>query len=354
MPILSRRPRLTDVAKLARVSPAVVSMVVNKRTDSTVRIGPETAERVWAAVHELGYVPNPVARSLARGRNKILGVFTYEPVFPVDMRSFYYPFLVGIEQGAEEQGYDLLLFTSTRDGAGRRKIYRDGVNRLQVADGAVLLGWPHDRSEVERLATEAFPFSYVGRREIGDTPVSYAAADYAGATRVVVEHLAGLGHRDILYLASLEEREANVDRQAGFRQGHEAAGLPLHSRFYRRTLPEEVDRALLEEWLAEGFTALVVEDDSLAKPILKVAEEAGLSVPAAFSLAVLGDPLFYTEETPEWTTFRIPRNEMGRQAARLLIEMLEGPQPPEPRQVVLPCTFMPGPTTGSPQREGVS
>lgn len=329
-------------------------MVVNKRTDSTVRIGPETAKRVWTAVRELGYVPNPVAQSLALGRNRILGVFTHESVFPVDTRSFYYPFLVGIEQGAEELGYDLLLFSSTRSSDGRRRIYHDGINRLQVADGAVLLGWAKDRSEVERLAAEQFPFTYVGRRELGNWPISYAAADYAGATREVVEHLTGLGHRKILYLASLEQREANVDRQAGFREAHEEVGLPLEQEFCRHALPEEVTSATLHGWLAEGYTALVVEDDILAKPILKVAEEEGLELPGDFSLAVLGDPLFYTEDPPDWTTFRIPRNEMGRQAARLLIEMLEDPKPLHPRQLVLPCVFQPGSTTGRKHRRSAT
>lgn len=253
---------------------------------------------------------------------------------------------MGIEQGAEELGYDLLLFSSTLSSDGRRRIYHDGVNRLQVADGAVLLGWPHDRSEVERLAAENFAFTYVGRREIGDSPISYAAADYAGATREVVEHLACLGHERILYLASLEQREANVDRQEGFRQAHEILNLPLEPDFCRHALPEDVTPRKLHDWLNEGYTVLVVEDDILAKPILKVAEGAGLAIPGNFSLAVLGDALFYTEDTPDWTTFRIPRNEMGRQAARLLIEMLEDPRPSKPRQAVLPCLFQPGSTTG--------
>jgi DNA-binding LacI/PurR family transcriptional regulator len=89
------------VAKLANVSPAVVSMVVNQRKDSTIRTRPETVERVWAAVQELGYVTNPVARSLARGQNRILGVVTYEALFPLYQQSFYHPFLIGIEEEAE-------------------------------------------------------------------------------------------------------------------------------------------------------------------------------------------------------------------------------------------------------------
>jgi DNA-binding LacI/PurR family transcriptional regulator len=323
-------------------------MVINNRTDSTVRTGPETVKRVWAAINELGYVPNPIAQSLASGRNRILGVFTHEALFPVDQRSFYHPFLVGIEEEAEEQGYDLMLFTSTRRSDGTRRIYRDGVNRLQVADGAVLLGWAENRDEIERLAAARFPFTYVGRREIGEAPIAYAAADYPGATAEVVDHLVGLGHRRILYLASLAEREASVDRQRGFREAHERICLPLGKSFCRRVQPAELSLELLESWLAAGFTAFVVEDDILAEPLLRFAESAGMRVPDSFSLAVLGDPLVYTEDTPNWTTFRLPRIEMGRHAARLLIEMLTANQPLGPHQVVLPCTFEPGGTSGRP------
>jgi DNA-binding LacI/PurR family transcriptional regulator len=345
----SRRPRIADVAKLAKVSPAVVSMVINNRTDSTVRTGPETVKRVWAAISELGYVPNPVAQSLASGRNRILGVFTHEALFPVDQRSFYHPFLVGIEEEAEEQGYDMMLFTSTRHSDGTRRIYRDGVNRLQVADGAVLLGWAENREEIERLAAEGFPFTYVGRREIGDAAISYAAADYPGATAEVVEHLVELGHRRILYLSFQPEQEASVDRRRGFREAHQRLGLAIDEDFCLSIKPSEISLGLLESWLAAGYSALVVENDILAEPLLRLAESAGMRVPESFSLAVLGDPLVYTEDTPNWTTYRLPRIEMGRHAARLLIAMLSAPQPQPPRHVVLPCTFVPGATSAPPR-----
>lgn len=347
---MTKKPRLTDVARLAKVSPAVVSLVVNNREDGPVKVSAATADRVRAAIKELGYIPNPVARSLARGRNKILGVFTHEQVFPVDIRSFYYPFLMGIELGAEEHGYDLLLFTSSDGSDARRRIYKDGVNRLQVADGAVLLGWSQDASEIERLMADSFPFSYVGRRDFGGAPVMYAAADYAAATKEIVHHLFDLGHEQILYLASLEGREANADRRAGFREACTELGLPLGPELSRLLVPSAVTPALIRDWLESGHTALVVEDDLLGRAILDAANLAGIPVPGAVSLAVLGDPLFYTEDTHPWTTFLIPRQEMGRHATRLLIEAIESPHPPDPRNVVLPCVFHQGSTTGPPPR----
>src|SRR5262245_34360687 len=105
------------------VSQATVSVVLNGRSDSDVKIAADTRERVLRAIAETGYVADPVARRLAARHNRILGVFTYEPVFPSGNSDFYHPFLVGIEQRAEELGCDLLLLTSAPVVDGRRRIF---------------------------------------------------------------------------------------------------------------------------------------------------------------------------------------------------------------------------------------
>jgi DNA-binding LacI/PurR family transcriptional regulator len=342
----TRRPRIADVARLAKVSPAVVSVVVNGRTDSTIRISPETKQRVWQAVQETGYVANPVAQRLAHGKNRLLGVFTHEPVFPVDQRSFYYPFLVGIEREAEARGYDLLLFTSAHGADGVRSIFRDGANRLLVASGSVLLGWAQDRGEIRRLAEANYPFTYVGRREIEGLSIPFAAADYAAATEQIVDHLVQLGHRRILYLSSLPEREAGIDRRLGFVRAMLRHGLELPATLSTRHDPGDITGAEVRAWVADGWTAVVLESDILAERLLPVARACGLSVPDDISLAVLGDPLVFSEPSMAWTTFRIPRFEMGRTAAALLLDMIEDPTTPVRKQTFLPCTFSSGSTTG--------
>src|SRR6056297_2228719 len=92
-----RRPTQVDVARQAGVSPAVVSTVLNGAGRGSVRVGPEAAARVRQAVRELGYVPNPVARNLAGGKNRILGMFTFESIFPIERPNCYSPFLIGFE-----------------------------------------------------------------------------------------------------------------------------------------------------------------------------------------------------------------------------------------------------------------
>jgi hypothetical protein len=180
-----RRPTQADIARLAGVSQATVSLVLNER-DTGARISPETRDRVLAVMREWGYVANASARSLAGGRNRIIGVYTFEPVFPTTSVDFYFPFLLGMEQEAAELGHDLLLFTSV---GGERRMYRDGATRLTVADGALLLGRNPNVDEIERLRDSGYPFVYVGHREVSGASVSYVAADYTRATRELTERL---------------------------------------------------------------------------------------------------------------------------------------------------------------------
>src|SRR5258707_9077245 len=103
-----KRPKIADVARMAETSQTAVSVVLNGRVGESVRVSEETQARIWNAVRLLGYTANPVARSLARGRNRIIGLFTFESTFPIESRDFYYPFLVGVEAEAAAEDYDLL------------------------------------------------------------------------------------------------------------------------------------------------------------------------------------------------------------------------------------------------------
>lgn len=338
-----KRPTQHDVAKLAGVSAAVVSRVLNPERPGTVRVGKGAEERVRRAMERLGYVPNAVARNLATGESRLLGVFTYEPIFPTAMRDFYFPFLVGIEQAAEERGFDLLLFTSTSSEGSRRSAYRDGVNRLRQTDGAVLLGRNPDRDELVRLASERFPIVYVGRREVPDHPTSYVAADYAGGTADVTTYLVELGHRGIAYLGGPDVEESSSDREAGYRGTLAAIGLERAVRV-ERLAPDGVDAGRLRRLLDDGVSALVLENDALARRLMDAARALDVAIPDRLSFAVLGDAIEPTAVDPTWTTFRIPREEMGSRSLELLLELIEQDNRRTLR-VVLPCTFIPGSTT---------
>ncbi|GAA4636710.1 LacI family DNA-binding transcriptional regulator [Actinoallomurus vinaceus] len=340
----ARRPTQADIARLAGVSQATVSLVLNER-DTEVRISPATRERVLAVMREWGYVANASARSLAGGSNKIIGVHTFEPVFPTTSVDFYFPFLLGMEQEAAELGFDLLLFTSV---GGERQIFRDGATRLALADGALLLGRDPNVAEIERLRDSGFPFVYVGHREVSGAPISYVAADYASATRQLTERLFELGHERVAY-ARLGDGDAQPsrDREKGYRRAMPAgAARRLAGPVWGLESVDEVE-GLLTEILQGRVTGVVAEQHLLAEELLACAERRGLSVPEDLSIVVLGDSTGTRGTDVSWTGLEVPREQMGRQATRLLVRLLEEPETADLSESV-ECPLLPGTTAGPP------
>jgi LacI family transcriptional regulator len=341
----ARRPTQADIARLAGVSQATVSFVLNER-DADIRISPATRERVLAIMREWGYVANPSARSLAGGRNRIIGVYTFEPVFPTTSVDFYFPFLLGMEQEAAELGYDLLLFTSA---GGERQIFRDGATRLALADGALLLGRDPTVEEIERLRDSGYPFVYVGHREVSGPPISYVAADYAGTTRQLTERLFELGHQRVAYVRLGDgDAQPSRDREKGFRRAMPGGTVRrLAGPVWTLDSLAEVD-GLVGEILRSGITGMVAEQELLAEEILAVVQRQGLSVPDDLSIVVLGDSTGARGGDTSWTGLMVPREQMGAEATRLLVRLLEDTETTAHIQNV-ECPVVPGATVGAPR-----
>lgn len=345
----SRRVTQRDIARRAGVSQTTVSLVLNNRADDTTRIPPGTRLRVLQVIRETGYVADPVARRLADRRNKMLGVFTYEPVFPIQTADFYHPFLVGIEECAEELGCDLLLFTSAPVVGGRRRIYQEEGSRLRLADGCILIGRQLDPDDLTRLVAEGQPFVSVGRRDDAGAPVPYVGADYAAAAADLVRRAVALGHRRLAYLGDGAGPESFVDRLHGFTEAVAAAGVwGKHL-----SVPGGGAGALLDDLLAARVTAVFLEEHADGVALVAAARERGVLIPADLSVVALGHPTRPAVTELDFTGFRIPRQEMGWRAVELLAAQIEetGNQPA--RQQLLACEPIDGATLAPPrQREG--
>ncbi|MET7418488.1 LacI family DNA-binding transcriptional regulator [Dactylosporangium sp. NPDC005555] len=327
---MSRRVTQRDIARMTGVSQATVSLVLNNRTGDDVRIAPETRQRVLDAIRATGYVADPVARRLVSGRNRILGVFTYEPVFPATAADFYHPFLVGIEQRAEQLGCDLLLFTSHAE--SRRIFHAD--SRIGIADGTILLGRRVDRDDLGRLVGEGHAFVSVGRRDDAGGPVPCVGADYPAAVAALLERAAALGHTRIGYLGTGGPAESHADRLRGFLAGGGAhlVHLPQPSRQW----PAAIGR--------ERLTAVFLEEHADAVDLVAALRADGREVPGDVSVVALGEPSGAGPVDETITRLRIPRREMGWQAVDQLTEAIEGGGVV---QRLLPCTVHEGATLGA-------
>ncbi|GAA3080556.1 LacI family DNA-binding transcriptional regulator [Rhizobium viscosum] len=332
--------RLTqhDIAKLAGVSQATVSLVLNGAPTALARIPQETRERVQQVIRTTGYVADPIARRMAKGLNRILGVFTYEPAFPSEQADFFAPFLLGIEEEAQAQNYDLLLLTGA--GVGReRKIFADG-NRLRIADGCLVLGREFDRAELKRLVTGDYPFVAIGRREDAGGPVPYVGGDYASATRALVEKARSLGHGRLAFIGPSGSAESVVDRWRGFLDAITGnADLVLHVDEVGQGAAETLD-AIIES----GASAVFFVELADAVRVEAAARERGLSIPGDFSAVVLGSHVRAERSHVQFTSFNIPREEMGRQATAMLVRRIEDASPVE--QILLTCEPVEGQTLG--------
>lgn len=344
----THRRRQSDIAVAAGVSQATVSMVLNGRTGKGASISPDTRERVLRAAAELGYSANPAARSLAGGRNHLLGVFTFDSIFPTESASVYHPFLVGVEREAEELGYDLVLFTSSAGPDRRRSIYRDSINRLRMADGGILLlSNEKDLGELDRLAGEDFPFVLIGRREVPGRTVAYVAPDYVHPSVEVLGHLAELGHRRIAHLGSGSDFEPCVDRLAGFDRARELYGFDPDPALRLVTSAAAMQLDEVARLFEAGATALVAEDERILARLLMLTDALGLRPPHDFSVVSQIVPV---EIGPGdgMTGLRRPWRALGAGAVRLMVEILDGRVDADALQVDIPCDVVIGDTIGPP------
>ena len=320
-----RRPvRQADIARLAGVSQATVSSVITGSGDR-YGIAQETRDKVMAAVESLGYVPSIAARQLRGTRNRLIGVHTFESIFPISQLNFYHEFLVGIEEQAVIDGYNLLLFTATDNSTGHRPLFVEGDSQLSVADGTILLGLDRERSELERLAGSGYPFVHIGRRTIEGAEIPFVAPDYQSGVEAAVDHLVELGHTGITYLRDDVSFEATTARREGYRIAMERHGLPT----------SVIDTAGNDpaEFALRGTTAFLAEESPQLRWIERVARDQGLEIPADLSVVALSG----TTETSgrRWTTLTAPRRQLGAEAVQLLVGILDGADGPIHRY--LPC-----------------
>ncbi|SCL34884.1 DNA-binding transcriptional regulator, LacI/PurR family [Micromonospora pallida] len=343
------RGRLTqhEIARMAGVSQTTVSLVLNDRTEAAWRIAPETRDRVLRVIRETGYVADPLARRLLKQHNQILGVFTYESVFPSTSANFYHPFLSGIEACAENIGCDLLLFTSAPVRDGSRRIFHDN-NRIRLADGCVLLGREIPPDELARMVAGNMPFVSIGRRDDAHLPsgeggpVPYVGADYARATADLVHRAVDLGHRTTAYVGAGTGPESAVDRLAGYTTAVRETEIDgRHEPVDGRTSADLLD-ALRSARVTVVFCEELVEAAALAE----AARARGLSVPGDLSLVTLGDPIRHAETDLDFTGFRLARREMGWQSIELLDDILHGRDTAHQR--LLPCEPVEGETLAAP------
>jgi DNA-binding LacI/PurR family transcriptional regulator len=302
---------MSDVGRLAGVSHQTVSRVIN----GSPHVRPETRERVLAAMQQLGYRPNQVARALVTGRSRMLGVVSFDT-------KLYGPAstLFGIERAAHDSGYFTIV--ASLEALDRPSVV-DAVNRLQVhgVEGILVIApyqeaidaLLHTPAEVPLVAVEAGP---------PDSVPVVQVDQFAGAASAT-QHLLDLGHETVHHIAGPADFLEAQKRLEGWRATLAAAGVPapepLLGDWSARAGYEHGRRLAYEE----SVTAIFAANDQMALGVLSAMHEAGRELPAEVSVVGFDDVPESSYFTPALTTVRQDFDELGSRGLRLLLRMLE-------------------------------
>ena len=319
---MATRPRQRDIAAHAQVSQTTVSLVLNGKSQQ-YGITADTERKIMNAITELGYVPSVTAQALRGGRNGLIGVHTFERLFPTGPEHYYYEFMVGIEQAATAAGQDLVMITSVHQQGADPSIYHDGMNRLQIADGAVILGFHEHDQELEALARQQFPFVFIGRRRRAAELMPYVVPDYAEGVTRVVGLLADKGHKRVAYLTGQHQMLPREERYAGFRAARAGAGLKLIER--RAIDVNELTRSMITSLIERSVSAVVIDSYPLTERFGELCDQLDIAIPRQLGVVCL-DSLGYGASR-SWTHMQTPRRELGARSVDILLGLLNGDHP---------------------------
>jgi len=317
---------MRDVAERARVSVSTVSHVLN----GTRRVAGETQEAVLAAIEELSYQPNLLAKSLKTRRTFTIGLLVSDI-----QNSFFTSVVRGIEDVALSRGYHLFLCNTDED-AGREDEYVRELANKRV-DGLLVASSAPRHDHAGRLGAENLPFVFVDRKVEG-VDADVISVDNREGMRLISDHLAGLGHERVGMISGPLDKASGYERYLGLQGALADLGVGLKDslvRFgdFRTSSGREGAMELLG--LPSPPTALVTANNQMTLGALMAVKEMGLRIPDDVSVVGFDDPEWAPLTDPPLTTLAQPTYEMGVEAVKLLLDRIEGEQDGRTRRVLL-------------------
>lgn len=308
--------RIKDVAKLAGVSTATVSHVLNK----TRFVSPETVRKVLSAIENVGYAPNVHARNLASGKSRTLGLIISDITNP------FFPDLVkSIQERALELGYDVIVLNTNYE-PERDAPYVQRLLELQVR-GVMVLTTEMDLSVIERLSSRKIPVVFLDIGKVGPH-ISNIRVNYEKGVHEAVEHLLKLGHRQIAFISGpVPFKSAQIRRQA-FLRTMKKYRASLHTEpvicngDFKLESGEQAAKELLA--LKNRPTAIIAANDLMAVGAMRELARAGLRVPEDISVIGCDDIWLARLSDPQLTTIMIPRAEIGAAAVEAVLHTHSG------------------------------
>lgn len=313
---------IVDVAKEASVSLTTASRVIN----NAAHVRPEKRERVLRAMTRLGYTVNLQARSLRGGRSRMVGLVVR------DVGTSYAGEIIrGIDLELAEAQYDLMLYTTHR----RKTQESSYVAMLSrgLADGLLLILPRNPEAYLQALRQRRFPYVLIDHQGIDNRGPAVGATNWQGGFDAI-QYLLELGHRRIGFITGSMDLGCSRDRLAGYQAALERYGVSQDPTLictgdFFQTSGYTAANELLQ--LPDPPTAIFASNDVMAFGVMEAVRDHHLRIPEDISIVGFDDVPQATQVHPTLTTVRQPLEQMGRAAARLLLELVQDPERPPPR-----------------------
>jgi LacI family transcriptional regulator len=347
---IMKRPTQVDVARLAGVSRATVSYVLNDQTGRRVPISEETRQRVLEAIAKLDYVPDAQAQALRSGNTKTIGL-----IIPDIHNPHFWEVADGVEQEASDAGYHILLSSIPPEKKYAEDIFQDLAQRR--IDGLIMVpSFIYQSKKAQKtlaaLLKRHVPVVGIMAEHSGaNYNIDRVISDYHNTTIEIMTHLLSLQHRRIGFVYGIAVPELGTDRLFAYRDSLQAAGLPIDPDLVVQCEPTieasyQAARQLLE--LPSRPTALLVINDFLAIGALRAIKDLNLNVPQDVSLFGYDDIPLAKYLIPRLSTASKDGGKMGREATRLLLARLQDPDRPR-QEIRLPARLIIRESTGPAQ-----
>lgn len=321
---MNARPTIYDVARLAGVSTATVSRALN----GAGQIAPTTRATIEAAVEQLGYRPNTIARSLVTKSTQTIAL-----LLPDITNPFYAALVSGVQEYALGHDYTMLLCTTEGD-AQREEQYLSLLRAKQV-DGALVDGLLLPPERIARFVKDGFPIVCLDR-DVESNSVPLVQVNNRLGGRLATEHLLALGHRRIAHVTGARELRISEERLAGYQTG--LVDLFDEQLVAEGKFNEESGYAAMLGLLERrpDLTAVFAANDLSAIGVLSAIAESGRRVPGDISVIGFDDLRLSAFTSPPLTTIKQPAAEIARLATELLIGLTRGEQPAQVRHLLEP------------------
>jgi DNA-binding LacI/PurR family transcriptional regulator len=305
---------IADVARLAGVSIATVSRVINGNTP----VVPSTAERVQAAVKELNFVPRTAARVLASRRTNTIGLLLPE------IGGWFFPSILrGIESAARQAGFDLLIHTV--DVEYPLKTSRRALG-MHNTDGLIIFTNSVDDEELSYLEQSGFPIVLLHQTPPDSLNIPVITIENKDGAQKLVDHLIEVhACRRIAFLRGPAGHEDSKWRERGYRESLEAHGIPFDEALIAvGGFDEAKADSAVAQWLSDGlqFDAIFAGDDDAALGVFTALQRAERHIPNDVAVVGFDDVPLARFMSPPLTTVRAPTEQTGKDAVKQLVRLI--------------------------------